>query len=110
MKRTEVDIVDVHVTSISERVDAFTQYPLLDGTKKYTVEITEFVCPLAGQDALPSQTNLVDNLLFEIRRKYVSNPATAVNHVFTCHAPQSHSTKPRSEHISPLRAVHPRQS
>jgi len=81
MKRTEVDIVDVHVTSISERVDAFTQYPLLDGTKKYTVEITEFVCPLAGQDALPSQTNLVDNLLFEIRRKYVSNPATAVNHV-----------------------------
>ena len=78
MKRTEVDIVDVHVTSISERVDAFTQYPLLDGTKKYTVEITEFVCPLAGQDALPSQTNSVDNLLFEIRRKYVTDPLTAV--------------------------------
>ena len=80
MKRTEVDIVDVHLTSISERVDAFTQYPLLDGTKKYTVELTEFVCPLAGQDALPSETNDVDNLLFEIRRKYVSPVATPVAH------------------------------
>ena len=78
MKRTEVDIVDVHVTSISERVDAFTQYPLLDGTKKYTVEITEFVCPLAGQDALPDNTTTIDNLLFEIRRKYVSIPVTGV--------------------------------
>ena len=78
MKRAEVDIVDVHVTSISERVDAFTQYPLLDGTKKYTVEITEFVCPLAGQDALPKNSTSADNMLFEIRRKYVSIPATAV--------------------------------
>ena len=78
MKRAEVDIVDVHVTSISERVDAFTQYPLLDGTKKYTVEITEFVCPLAGQDALPKQSTTADNLLFEIRRKYVSIPVTGV--------------------------------
>ena len=78
MKRTEVDIVDVHVTSISERVDAFTQYPLLDGSKRYTVEITEFVCPLAGQDALPSKTTSVDNLLFEIRRKHVRDPAIGV--------------------------------
>ena len=78
MKRTEVDIVDVHITSISERVDAFTQYPLLDGSRKYTVEITEFVCPLAGQDALPSKTNTVDNLLFEIRRKHVNDPAVGV--------------------------------
>ena len=78
MKRKEVDIVDVHVTSISERVDAFTQYPLLDGTKQYTVELTEFVCPLAGQDALPSSTASVDNLLFELRRKHVSIPAVPV--------------------------------
>ncbi len=79
MKRTqEVDIVDVHVTSTSERVDAFTQYPLLDGTKKYTVEVTEFVCPLAGQEALPNQTTSVDNLLFEIRRRYVVPGAGAI--------------------------------
>jgi len=57
----EIDIVDVHVTSVSEKVDAFTQYPLLDGSKKYTVEITEFVCPLAGQDALPNYTDGFDN-------------------------------------------------
>ena len=83
MKRTqEVDIVDVHVTSTSERVDAFTQYPLLDGTKQYTVEVTEFVCPLAGQDALPNETSTVDNKLFEIRRRHVvaGNDAIAVLH------------------------------
>jgi len=66
--RKEIDVVDVHVTSVSERVDAFTQYPLLDGTKRYTVEVTEFVCPLM-QDALPDQTNTFDNVMFEIRRK-----------------------------------------
>ena len=66
--RKEIDVVDVHVTSVSERVDAFTQYPLLDGTQRYTVEVTEFVCPLM-QDALPDKTNSFDNVMFEIRRK-----------------------------------------
>ena len=80
MKRKEVDIVDVHVTSISDRVDAFTQYPLLDGTKQYTVELTEFVCPLAGQDALPNTSTAVDNLLFELRRKHVAIPVIPVLH------------------------------
>ena len=73
----EIDVVDVHITSTSERVDAFTDFPLLDGQKQYTVEITEFVCPLAGQDPLPDKTNIFDNLLFEIRRKYVAEPAVA---------------------------------
>ena len=66
--RKEIDVVDVHVTSVTERVDAFTQYPLLDGTQRYTVEVTEFVCPLM-QDALPDKTNTFDNVMFEIRRK-----------------------------------------
>ena len=70
--RKEIDVVDVHVTSVSERVDAFTQYPLLDGTQRYTVEVTEFVCPLM-QDALPDKTNSFDNVMFEIRRKRETN-------------------------------------
>ena len=48
------DVVDVHVTSQTDRVDAFSQYDLLDGQRKYTVELTEFVSPLAGHGALPS--------------------------------------------------------
>jgi len=61
----EKDVVDVLITSISNKVDTFSQYPLLDGDKKYTVEITEFVCPLAGQGPLPSQTFT----FLEVRRK-----------------------------------------
>jgi len=64
----EVDVVDVHMTSVTEKVDAFTQYPLLDGSMKYTVEVTEFVCPLS-QSPLPDSTNTFDNTMFEIRRK-----------------------------------------
>ena len=80
-QRQEVDVVDVHLTSVKARVDAFTQYPLLDGAKKYTLEITEFVSPLAGQDPMPSETTNVDNLLFEIKRKHVHDPAVAVGAV-----------------------------
>ena len=77
----EVDIVDVHVTSQSQRVDSFSQYDLLDGTKKYTVELTEFVSPLAGHESLPSiewfsdAQNMNDELtnLIEIRRKRTAN-------------------------------------
>jgi hypothetical protein len=73
----EVDVVDVHVTSESQRVDSFSQYDLLDGTKKYTVELTEFVSPLAGHESLPpiswfsNAQNIAAGLtnLIEIRRK-----------------------------------------
>ena len=65
MATREVDIVDVHLNSVTNIVDAFSQYPLLDGDKKgYTVQVTEFVTPLAGQPPLPLNANL-----FEIRRK-----------------------------------------
>ena len=57
-RRREVDIIDAHVTSTSNVVDVFSQYPLLDGDKRYTVEITEFTCPLAG----PRQNELELNL------------------------------------------------
>ena len=74
-KIREVDIVDVHVTSVSN-VDCFSQYPLLDGDKKYTCEITEFVCPLAGQGPLPANTPN----MFEIRRKRVTADNVAAGH------------------------------
>ena len=54
-KTREVDIVDCQITSISNVVDALSQYPLLDGDKKYTVELTEFVSPLAGHGPLPTR-------------------------------------------------------
>ena len=63
----EVDVVDVHVTSSSNVVDAFSQYPLLAGDRKYTVEITEFVCPLAGQGPLPPAQRIPT--ILEVRRK-----------------------------------------
>ena len=53
IKKNQIrDVVDVHVTSETGLVDTFSQYPLLDGTKKYYVALTEFVCPL-NVSALP---------------------------------------------------------
>ena len=79
----EKDVVDVHVTSISERVDAFSQYPLLAGDKRYTVEVTEFVCPLAGQGPLPSLDFFDDDTqapLIQVRRKRLAVTATHFGH------------------------------
>ena len=65
------DVVDVHIGSESGRLDAFSDLAILDGTKKYSVQCTEFVCPLAGQDALPpvSWFNIGGNEFFTIRRR-----------------------------------------
>ena len=54
------DTVDVHVTSQTYRVDAILQDPLLDGQKRYTVEVTEFTCPLSSESPLPA-TALFEN-------------------------------------------------
>ena len=51
------DIVDVHVTSSKYLVDSILEHPLLDGKKKYTVEITEFTVPLGGEPPLERQIN-----------------------------------------------------
>jgi hypothetical protein len=78
------DIVDIHVTSQKTMVDAFSQYPLLDGTRKYTVELTEFVCPL-NISALPDMEFFEDdagntnNYFFEIRRKRQTAHVIAMN-------------------------------
>lgn len=74
MVKKKLDIVDVHVTS-NTVVDSFTQYPLLNGDKRYTVECTEFTSPLHTQSALPPLSFFQDDAgntlqwFFEIRRK-----------------------------------------
>ena len=40
------DRLDIHLDSNTPVIDAFSQYPLLDGSKKYTVEVTSFACPM----------------------------------------------------------------
>ena len=72
-----VDFVDVLLDSTSARVDGNSDYPLLDGTKKYTVELVELVSPLT-LGALPDQarqgggTAVNFNPWFEVRRKNVA--------------------------------------
>lgn len=72
-KNREVDIVDCQITSIDNLVDAFSQYPLLAGEKKYTVELTEFVSPLAGHGPLPilNSEKTAPLVILEVRRKNV---------------------------------------
>ena len=68
------DIIDVHVTSNETSVDCFSQYPLLQGELKYTVQVTEFCCPLTSS-ALPHMSFFEDDgnntreYFFELRRK-----------------------------------------
>jgi hypothetical protein len=75
------DVIDVHVTSNDTIVDCFSQYPLLAGEKKYTVQVTEFCCPLTTEP-LPPVSFFEDDagntrvFFFEIRRRR----ATAYNH------------------------------
>ena len=73
MSKREVDIVDAHVTSNSNVVDVFSQYPLLDGDRQYTVEVTEFTCPLAGQGPLPAVERVGAEFILEVRRKLIGD-------------------------------------
>ena len=72
------DTVDVHVTSQTYRVDAILQDPLLDGQKRYTVEVTEFTCPLSSESPLPATAlfeNTANYQLIRVRRKNILSPA-----------------------------------
>ena len=82
-RKSPIDVVDVHVTSATQRVDAFSQYPLLDGDKQYTVSLTEFVTSLAGQEALPPNSffaNDPEGAMFIIWRKRRTADTIAVGH------------------------------
>ena len=79
MLSTKYDVVDVSVTSTNPIVDAILEHPILDGTKKYSVEITEFTCPLSVESPFPLMKTFADNeatmLFFRVRRK---TPGAAV--------------------------------
>ena len=72
---SKTDLVDVHVSSTKPIVDVILEHPILDGTKKYSVEVTEFAMPLSSEGPLPSNsvfTSAGDNmLLFRVRRKLI---------------------------------------
>ena len=71
------DYVDVLIDSSSGRMDGISQYPLLDGSKKYTVMLVELVSPLtlgSIPDTARQGENQVTDFLpwFEVRRKNVA--------------------------------------
>ena len=69
------DIVDVHISSFKSQVDCILQDPLLDGDKKYTVEVTELVAPLSTEPPLLKNSEFAsypDELFIaRVRRKVV---------------------------------------
>jgi len=74
-RSTIKDYLDVHVTSQNTVIDAFSQYPMLEGTKNYTVELTEFCCPLTMSrlpplDFFEDKDGVTRNSFFEVRRKH----------------------------------------
>ena len=50
---TKYDVVDVQITSDKPDCDAILDHPLLDGMKKYTLELTEFSAPLDAAEVAP---------------------------------------------------------
>ena len=85
-----LDIVDVHLSSEKDRVDALFTEPLLDNEKKYTVEVAEFQCSLHGEPAMPPLSffkigDLVreEHLILRVRRRLVTGPATPPGHANT---------------------------
>ena len=83
MLPTKFDLVDVGVSSTKPIVDAILEHPILDGTKKYSVECTEFVTALSEETPLPFIKTFEDAglnmLLFQVRRKVVGVAAIQVN-------------------------------
>jgi hypothetical protein len=77
--QTKYDVVDVSVSSTKARVDAILQDPLLDGTKRYSIEVSEFATPLSSESPLPSVKTFADNqagmdnmFILRVRRKTVA--------------------------------------
>jgi hypothetical protein len=91
--QSKFDVVDVSVSSTEARVDAILQDPLLDGTKRYSIEVSEFATPLSSESPLPSVKTFADNqagadnmFIFRVRRKLLAQvgppvvPGTAALH------------------------------
>ena len=67
------DIVDIHVSSTKSDVNAILDHPILDGTKKYTLEVAEFCCPLSSEGPLPPDSYFIPDtqLIMRVRRRNV---------------------------------------
>ena len=77
------DVVDVALSSDSADLDAILQYPLLDGTKTYTLEVSEFSCPLTAETPLPADaTFAVQNTMY-LLEVYVRRTGVVPGHQST---------------------------
>ena len=79
------DRLDIHLDSNTPVIDAFSQYPLLDGSKKYTVEVTSFTCPmdiplLPSSDFWEDDAGNTLNYIFEVRRKRTTDRKIPIIH------------------------------
>jgi len=96
MSHPHYDIVDVHVSSVTPVVDAILRDPILDGNKKYTIEVTEFTCPLSAEPPL------IDFPLSKIGNLYLLNVRRRVFNLPIIHANNSLLT------LDPLLTLRPR--
>ena len=75
MDHSKYDLVDVTITSQKPIVDAILEHPILDSTKKYSIEVTEFTTPLTNETPMPlvKMFNTYEETLylFRIRRRNV---------------------------------------
>ena len=76
--KSSYDVVDVHVSSLKSRLDSVLEHPLLDGQKKYTLQVTEFSMPLSLEGPLPANENFSEPadvaprmLLLQVRAKLI---------------------------------------
>ena len=65
---SKYDVVDVQITSDRADCDAILDHPLLDGQKKYTLELTEFSAPLDAEHPMQLDLTGDSDMLFEFRR------------------------------------------
>jgi len=86
----QLDLVDVHLSGTTSTVDSLFIEPLLDNTKKYTVECTEFQCSLHGETTLPPPSFFKtgdavrdEHMILRVRRRYVAGAGVAPGHAST---------------------------
>ena len=92
------DFVDVSVSSHSPVVDAILDHPLLDGSRQYTVEVTEFSASLGGETPLPpyeefanssNELNSQSRSILQVRRRVTGQaPLVAATLLSTGHSPR----------------------
>ena len=77
------EAVDVILSSNNSKLDSILEQPLLDGSRKYTVQCTEFVCPLLSESQLPPVDVFSEQALMYILKLRKRSPGVAPNHVNT---------------------------